>query len=662
MRVIVRDGLLVLALAAASAACSPQRKLAGIDREGLAADISLPAEWQAPAAVADTSSAPVRDTLRVTGLDGREVLIMKAVRDESTGEMVATEQLDAAVVSARFRNIAERHGKVALEFQVRVPRDMHDSKWQIRLHPDMFILGDSLRLDDVVITGADYRKAQLRGYEHYQRFVNRIVTDSVRFVRIHELEVFLERNLPAVYAMRCDSSFVSDESFASLFGVTEREAVDHYTNMLALKWNERRKNNMDKMWRRYVKAPLVTEGIRLDTVIRDMNGDFLYNYVQEVAARPKLRKVDIRLGGDIFEQDRRIYSIPVSDSLTFYISSVSAFADDAGRYITKVISRDVAVARSAGIDFRSGRSEIDMSLGDNAREIAGIKRTLDELVSNPDFAIDSVTVSAWASPEGTAKSNARLAASRAASASSYFSRYVRAVSDSVNAGRGYFVEYDPGKGEGLMRGASSARIEFLARCGGENWPMLDGLVAADSLMSDSDREDYFRICHENEDLDLRERMLSRTESYAHIRESHYPRLRNVIFNFYLHRIGMVKDTVHTTVLDSVYMAGVQAIKDRDYKTALELLSPYQDFNTAIAFVALDRNLSALAILEGCPSSPRADYLLAIVRARLGDETKAVEHYLRACDADRSYVFRGNLDPEISSLVRKYDLNSKFDKQ
>lgn len=661
MREIVRDALLVL-VSALSVSCSPQRKLAGISRDGLAADISLPAAWQSPAAVDDTVAAPVRDTLKVTGLDGREVLIMKAVRDESTGEMVATEQLDAAVVSARFRNVAERHGKVALEFQVRVPEDMHDSKWQIRLHPDMFILGDSLRLDDVVITGADYRNAQLRGYEHYRRFVSRIVTDSLKFVHIHELEVFLERNLPAVYAMRNDSSYVSDDSFASLFGVTEHEAVEHYTNMLALKWNERRKNNMDRMWRRYVKAPLVTEGIRLDTVIRDLNGDFLYNYVQEVATRPKLRKVEIRLGGGIFEQDRQIYSIPVSDPLSFYISSISAFADESGRLITKVISRDLAVARSAGIDFRLGSSVIDEALGDNAREIAGIKRTLDELVSNPDFVLDSVTVSAWASPEGTAKANDRLSSSRAASASSYFSRYLRSVSDSVNAVKGYFVEFDSGKGEGLMHGAAPAGIEFLSRRGGENWQLLDGLVAADTLLTDADRNEYFHIGSENDDPDVRERMLSRTKTYGYIRENLYPRLRNVIFQFYLHRAGMQKDTVQTTVVDSVYMAGVQAVKDRDYRKALELLAPYQDFNTAIAFVALDRNLSALAILEGCPASPRSDYLLAIVHARLGDETKAVEHYLRACEADRSLVFRGNLDPEISSLVIKYDLNSKFDGQ
>ena len=34
---------------------------------------------------------------------------------------------------------------------------------------------------------------------------------------------------------------------------------------------------------------------------------------------------------------------------------------------------------------------------------------------------------------------------------------------------------------------------------------------------------------------------------------------------------MVKDTVHTTELDSLYMRGVQAIRDRDYETAISIL-------------------------------------------------------------------------------------------
>ena len=226
----------------------------------------------------------------------------------------------------------------------------------------MFVLQDSVRLDDVVVTGADYRRAQLRGYQQYEKFLSRIIDDSLVFVDRRNLEIFIERNIPQVYALKTDSTFVSDEVFASYFGVTEQEAIDHYTNKLRWRRNERRKAARPKMFARYVKVPLVTDGIRLDTVIRADDGTFIYNYVQTINTRPKLRKVDIVLSGEIYEQDRRVYTVPPCDPLTFYISSVSAFADGTERYMTTVISRSVEAAASCNIDFRTGRADIDVML------------------------------------------------------------------------------------------------------------------------------------------------------------------------------------------------------------------------------------------------------------------------------------------------------------
>ena len=109
--------------------------------------------------------APRRDTLTVQDDQGNEVLIMKAVKDDESGEMVAHEVLNAAVITARFRNVAERHGKIDLRFEVIVPPEMQDTKWQLRFYPDMFILQDSIRLEPVIITGEEYRANQLRGYD-----------------------------------------------------------------------------------------------------------------------------------------------------------------------------------------------------------------------------------------------------------------------------------------------------------------------------------------------------------------------------------------------------------------------------------------------------------------------------------------------------------------
>jgi len=653
-RLALSAGILLLILAS----CASQRKLGTLQREQMGASLRLPAD-RTELPTIPTGGTPRRDTLRVTDLQGREMILMQAVRDDETGEMVAAERLDAAVVTARFRNVAERHGRIDLEFQVVVPQQLQDSRWQLRLHPDLYLLEDSLRLDDVVITGADYRKAQLRGYEQYERFLGRIVTDTLAFVDLRNLEIFLERNIPQVYALKTDSTYVSDERFASYFGVSEQEAVEHYTNRFLLRRNERRKADRERMFRKYVKAPLVTDGIRLDTVIRGTSGEFIYNYIQTIATRPKLRKADIRLCGEIFEQDQRLYTVPQSDPLTFYISSVSSFVDGTERYKTVILSRNLEANTSSNIDFRTGRHEIEEKLGDNAREISSIKENLRNLLLNETYELDSVTIAASASPEGSVSSNNSLTYRRSRAAADYFERYIQYVRDSVRREDGAVIRVGDDFSEGAVRSSdrASREIRFLSRSGGENWLALDDFVQLDSLMTEAQKEAYFRL-QTVKDPDEREKRMRDESWYRHLTEQYYPRLRTVRFTFALHRKGMVKDTVHTTELDSAYMRGIEAIRDHEYERALDYLTPYQDYNTAVAYVALDRNASALAILRDLPRTAPVNYMLALLSAREGDDQQAVQHYLDACGQDRSYVSRGNLDPEISALIRKYALNQE----
>ena len=156
--------------------------------------------------------------------------------------------------------------------------------------------------------------------------------------------------------------------------------------------------------------------------------------------------------------------------------------------------------------------------------------------------------------------------------------------------------------------------------------------------------------------DDREEKMCHRDSYAYISGSLYPGLREVRLDFALSRKDMIKDTVVTTQLDTAYMRGVQCIRDYDYETALALLEPYADINTAVAYVALGRNRSALAILSDMEKTATVDYMLALVHSRLGDDAPAVEHYLNSCRQDRSMISRGNLDPEIYALVRRYGLD------
>ena len=135
--------------------CGPSKKIQNVQTKQMSAYLALSRNELAEERKVISSGN--RDTLIIKDDDGKEFILMKAIRDDETGEMVANEVIDAAVITAKFRNVAERHGKIDLRFEVIVPEEMIDTKWQLVFNPDMFILEDSIRLEPVIITGEDSR-------------------------------------------------------------------------------------------------------------------------------------------------------------------------------------------------------------------------------------------------------------------------------------------------------------------------------------------------------------------------------------------------------------------------------------------------------------------------------------------------------------------------
>jgi tetratricopeptide (TPR) repeat protein len=155
--------------------------------------------------------------------------------------------------------------------------------------------------------------------------------------------------------------------------------------------------------------------------------------------------------------------------------------------------------------------------------------------------------------------------------------------------------------------------------------------------------------------DVAERRLSALPQYRYLREKIYPKLRSVSFDFHLHRAGMVKDTVHTTEVDTVYMAGVQALRDLDYKKAVTMLKPYGDYNSALAFVSAEYNHSALDVLQRLDDTDaKVCYLMAMVLSRLEQREMAEAYFKRALQYDPYLRHRANLDPEMSGFVSEID--------
>lgn len=562
------------------------------------------------------------DSVRGTLTEGP--IIMNAIRDNETGEMVATDVINASRVVARFRNVAERGGKVSISFDVIVPEGMKDSRYQLKIWPHMVAASDTLGLDPIYITGEKYRSRQLRGYERYRAFLASIVSDTTDFLRMGQLEVFLSRNFPQTYAMRNDTSYVDDVRAESLFGVTQTQAIAHYTRMWQVRMNERRKAKKDKMFARFVRDPLAVEGIRLDTVLTASSGDFIYRYTHDFRPAPKLRKVQILLHGKLYQDGLEVAQLPLPDDISFYISSLGTLVDDKIKYRIVVLERQVYDHTKALLDFGQGSATLDTLLGDNALELARVRQCMTEVISKGNLELDSLKITASCSLEGSFEINRKLSGARA--------QTVRTALEET------FPDH------------WKDRVQTSALP--ENWEQFALLVANDTILTDQAKKRIQSQVNQSQKRpDAAETALAKLDEYRYLREKIYPKLRSVKFEFYMHRVGMVKDTVHTSEVDSVYMRGLDALKNMDYKGAVSLLKPYGDYNSALALVSADYNHTALSILGTLPADePKVCYLMAIVLSRLNQKEEAAKYLDLAVAYEPMLKYRANLDPELSGYI------------
>lgn len=602
-----------------AASCSSSRMMNRIRSGEVRMDISVP----------DDRSHEVPEELEVRVDSIRSDLsegpvILNAIRDSETGEMVATDVISASTVVARFRNVAERAGYVSIGFDVTVPQEMMDSDWQLKLRPVMRIQEDTVALEPLFITGEGYRKGQLRGYQRYRDFLSSIITDTTDLIRIGQLEIFLQRHYPETYAMKNDTSLISDPVAENLFGVTQAEALRHYTMHMRVRSNERRKARLGLMFEKYVKDPIVSEGVRLDTVVTASGGGFIYRYTHTFRSRPGLKKVMVNLSGEIYEDGRLLQDLPFPEELTYYISSLSGLADMSPRYTMKVVERYVYDNTKALLDFANGSHVIDTALSDNASELRRVVRCIGDVVSRKEYVLDSLVVMASCSPEGTYEFNSRLAQERS-----------KAVTE-------YMWSHIPEQWRSDVR---TAHVP-------ENWEQLRRLVANDTILDAGSRRKILSLAEGEGNPDEVEKELSEMPEYRYLREKIYPQLRSVSFDFHLHRAGMQKDTVHTAELDTVYMNGLEALRQMDYSKAVERLRPYRDCNSALAFLAAGYDHSALDVLNGLDDrDAKVCYLKAMVLSRLGLPEEAVKYFSLCVAYDPSMRHRANLDPEMHEMIK-----------
>ena len=373
---------------------------------------------------------------------------------------------------------------------------------------------------------------------------------------------------------------------------------------------------------RFVKFPYPQDA-RLDSLVEGRS-TVTYYYSQEVKTDETSKKMLVTLQGQVLAVDDSAYRLPPSDTLSYVVSSMLSFVDTVPRYRIKVIDKFVTVEDRNYIQFFVGDTRVVDTLGDNRRQLDKITGLMRQIVEQKEFYVDTITLTAASSPEGTYAFNDRLSQGRAAALKRYLVR----------------------------RYGKSIDTMLIVRWAAEDWTELTNRIRTDREIVN--RDAILELIAAEKNPDRREQAIRQQfpKEYAYIRSVIYPQLRAVNFRYNLRRKGMVKDTIHTTELDTVYARGVELLRKRKYAKALYILNDYNDRNTVVAHLSMDHNERALELLAAMPKDAVTEYLRAIACSRLGCKEEGRCHFLEACRLDERMEYRGNLDPEIAELLKQ----------
>ena len=372
---------------------------------------------------------------------------------------------------------------------------------------------------------------------------------------------------------------------------------------------------------RFVKFPY-PEDVRLDSLVEGRS-TVTYYYSQAVKTDETSKKMLVTLQGQVLAVDDSAYRLPPSDTLSYVVSSMLSFVDTVPRYRIKVIDKFVTVEDRNYIQFFVGDTRVVDTLGDNRRQLDKITGLMRQIVEQQEFYVDTITLTAASSPEGAYAFNDRLSQGRAAALKRYLvRRYGRSIDTMLT-------------------------VRWVA----EDWAELTNRIRTDREIVNRDAILELIAAEKNPDRREQAIRLRFPKEYAYIRSVIYPQLRAVNFRYNLRRKGMVKDTIHTTELDTTYARGVELLQKRKYAKALYILNDYNDRNTVVAHLSLDHNERAMELLAAMPEDAATEYLRAIACSRLGRKEEGRRHFLEACRLDERMEYRGNLDPQIQDTIQ-----------
>lgn len=568
-----------------------------LQRQTPTADIHLPSNGPVETPEIEDVERAVTQMRKISMNGGRDSAYLAEVERDSIGEVTMKGgAVPTVYVVAKSKTVAERNGEIALDFIIGIPATLQNNTWGLSLTPVVENNGTEEALQPLSIRGELFSDIQKRQYWQMNKYLNRILNDST--------ELTTTTSLAAKYY----------------------EAYNRYI----AGGQKRRADKLESTYKQTISFPYLNDP-RLDSVLI-RKGEIRYYYTQTYRPTKDTKRLHLFFRGRVDAIDRSHYDLSNSDTLTYTVTSMLSLLDNEPRYMLKVIDKYVEVRDRNYITFPVGRANVIDTMGQNHVQLAKIECLMDTLINQYEFFVDSITITASSSPDGSMATNNRIADERA-----------RAIKEHLVHKFGHEVDT-------LIR----------TRSIGEDWALLKRLIRHNSDMPNW--EQITAMIDQSRNLDVTEPQIRQQfpKDYAYMKEILYPQLRAVDFRYNLRRVDMVKDTVVLTVLDTTYMRGVQQLRDRDYVGALRTLNDYKSQNLAIVLLSLGYDEATLEILKQLPAkekNAKTDYLSAIALSRINRPQEGLECYLKAIQTDPVLKFRGNLDPEIQILYKQNNVTS-----
>jgi len=573
------------------AACNTAQRLGFAERKNQSS-IRLPFKAEKK----DTATFVMPASVTYEDSDGKKNIIQTAVLDSVTGQYeLQGGELGEITVTAAAKSVAERNGKITLDFVVTVPENLMMRDWRMVIKPQLDNGGNIMILDSLEITGVENYNFNRRRQRQLNRELNNVKRSENALVKRQQWAQFRRTGKQTEIA-------------TSAFGT--QVANDIEIN---------------------AAADLSGKGMRLDTVIVTGN-DYIYHYSQVLHSAGLATRLKVWFDSYIVNCGDDVFMMTASDTVGFNIASFLQFMDRAPRYVRKTVYRKVTDKMSAQIQFKVGDNMVIDTLANNRAELNKVQAKLKEIAQGNEFIIDSLYITSYASPEGAYSLNAELSRKRGLSIREYLM-----TMDTFN----------------VLPEAEN----IIADAEAEDWKKLRSLIMASPYVVHA--EQIAHIIDTQKEADMRESQIRAAfpVDYQYIREHLYPELRAVDFTFCLARRNMVEDVMFTDEIDTRYAEAVELMQQRKYKEAMPKLLEYRDMNTALCYMSMGYNKTAIIILDEQPESADREYLKAILYAREGDISKAVQLYLKSCEMDASKIMRGTLDPEIADIIKAYNLHA-----